>query len=70
VACVIDVSFPLLAAQERLKILSRNSFISQANWLAIGYSTPGAVGVKCILEDKAKELGNKRVIVVTGDGAF
>jgi len=70
VACVVDVSFPLLAAETRLKILSRNSFVSNANWLSIGFSTPAAVGVKAVLSDKAKELGDKRVIVVTGDGAF
>lgn len=69
--CVVDVSFPLNSAATRLKILSPNSFVSQANWLAIGYSLPGAVGVKCALVDKkAYPKVDKRVVVIVGDGAF
>ena len=71
VACVVDVSFSLIAAQNALTINSQNGFVSQANWLGIGYSSPAAVGVKYAFQDKQTELGgDKRIIVVTGDGAF
>ncbi|WP_043390164.1 alpha-keto acid decarboxylase family protein [Archangium violaceum] len=59
---VSDAGFPLLGAQN-LHISSANGFVAQASWLAIGYSTPAAIGVKCASPDK-------RVVVVVGDGAF
>lgn len=59
---VSDAGFPLLGAQN-LHIASENGFVAQASWLAIGYSTPAAIGVKCASPDK-------RVVVVVGDGAF
>jgi indolepyruvate decarboxylase len=61
-AVVSDAGFPLLGAQN-LHIRTANGFIAQASWLAIGYSTAAAIGVKCAMPDK-------RVVVVVGDGAF
>jgi indolepyruvate decarboxylase len=60
---VCDAGFPLPAAQNGLKIPIANGFVAQASWLAIGYSTPAAIGVKCAMP-------NHRVLVVVGDGAF
>ncbi len=59
---VVDAGFPLIGAQS-VKIPAESGFISQAAWLAIGYSVAAATGVKCAKPDK-------RVIVVVGDGAF
>jgi indolepyruvate decarboxylase len=61
-AVVSDAGFPLIGAQN-LTIPSANGFVAQASWLAIGYSTAAAIGVKFALPDK-------RVVVVVGDGAF
>jgi indolepyruvate decarboxylase len=61
-AVVSDAGFPLIGAQN-LPIPSANGFVAQASWLAIGYSTAAAIGVKFALPDK-------RVVVVVGDGAF
>jgi indolepyruvate decarboxylase len=61
-AVVSDAGFPLLGAQS-IHISEPNGFVAQASWLAIGYSTPAAVGVKCAMPDK-------RVVVLVGDGAF
>jgi indolepyruvate decarboxylase len=61
-AVVSDAGFPLVGAQN-LTIPSANGFVAQASWLAIGYSTAAAIGVKFALPDK-------RVVVVVGDGAF
>ena len=41
----------------------QNGFVAQAAWLSIGYAAPAATGVKCANPDK-------RVIVISGDGAF
>jgi len=59
---VVDAGFPLIGAQG-VHIPSRNGFIAQAAWLAIGYSVAAGTGVKCAQPDK-------RAIVVVGDGAF
>jgi indolepyruvate decarboxylase len=59
---ISDAGFALLGAQD-LHIRAPNGFVAQASWLAIGYSTAGAIGVKCAMPDK-------RVIVFVGDGAF
>ena len=59
---VVDAGFPLLGAQS-LHVGQRNGFVAQAAWLAIGWSVPAAVGVKCA------EPG-RRPIVFVGDGAF
>lgn len=61
-AVVSDAGFPLIGAQN-LTIPSANGFVAQASWLAIGYSTAAAIGVKFAQPDK-------RVVVVVGDGAF
>jgi indolepyruvate decarboxylase len=61
-AVVSDAGFPLIGAQN-LTIPSPNGFVAQASWLAIGYSTAAAIGVKFAEPDK-------RVVVVVGDGAF
>lgn len=59
---VVDAGFPLVGAQG-LEIPSKDGFVAQASWLAIGYSTAAATGVKLAQP-------GKRVLVVTGDGAF
>lgn len=59
---VVDAGFPLLGAQGLYRS-EPNTFIAQANWLSIGYSVPGAIGVKCAAPDQ-------RVMVFVGDGAF
>jgi indolepyruvate decarboxylase len=59
---ISDAGFPLIGAQE-LHIKHANGFVAQAAWLAIGYSTPAAIGVKCAMP-------GKRAIVIVGDGAF
>lgn len=59
---VSDAGFPLVGAQN-LTIRSANGFVAQASWLAIGYSTAAAIGVKFAMPDK-------RMVVVVGDGAF
>jgi indolepyruvate decarboxylase len=59
---VCDAGFPLIGAQS-LRIHQPNGFVAQAAWLAIGYSTPAAIGVK-------SALPNRRVLVIVGDGAF
>lgn len=61
-AVVCDAGFPLIAAQNLL-IPAANGFVAQASWLAIGYSTAAAIGVKFAQPDK-------RVVVLVGDGAF
>jgi len=65
---VVDASFPLIAAQQGLHIKARDGFVAQASWLSIGYAAPAAVGIKCAIDDKG--LGNKRLVVIAGDGAF
>jgi indolepyruvate decarboxylase len=65
---VVDASFPLVAAQSGLHISCANGFVAQADWLSIGYASPASIGIKCALDDN--NMGNKRVIVVAGDGAF
>ncbi len=59
---VADAGFPLIGAQD-LHIRRANGFVAQAAWLAIGYSTPAAIGVKCAMPDR-------RAVVIVGDGAF
>lgn len=59
---VVDAGFPLVGAQG-LAIAAKDGFVAQAAWLAIGYSTAAATGVKLAQPDR-------RVLVVTGDGAF
>lgn len=59
---VVDAGFPLIGAQG-VKITAKNGFVAQASWLAIGYSTAAATGIKLAQPDR-------RVLVVTGDGAF
>jgi indolepyruvate decarboxylase len=59
---VLDAGFPLAGAQG-LKIAARDGFVAQASWLAIGYSTAAATGVKLAQP-------GRRVLAVTGDGAF
>jgi indolepyruvate decarboxylase len=59
---ISDAGFPLIGAQD-LHIRQANGFVAQAAWLAIGYSTPAAIGVKCAAPDK-------RAVVIVGDGAF
>ena len=61
-AVVSDAGFPLIGAQD-LHIRAANGFVAQASWLAIGYSTAAAIGVKCAMPEK-------RVLVIVGDGAF
>jgi indolepyruvate decarboxylase len=65
---VLDASFPLIASQEGLHIKTSNGFVAQASWLSIGYAAPAAIGVKCAIDDN--KLGEKRIVVVAGDGAF
>lgn len=60
---VSDAGFVLRTAS-KLHIKEANSFYSQSDWLAIGYSVPGALGVQ-IAHGKSS-----RVIIATGDGAF
>jgi len=45
-----------------------NGYIAQIAWGAIGYSPPASYGVKLALNDTGN--GNRRVISVSGDGAF
>lgn len=59
---VVDAGFPLAAAQG-IGIPAQDGFVAQASWLAIGYSTAAATGVKLAQPDR-------RVVVVTGGGAF
>lgn len=59
---VVDAGFPLAGAQG-VDIAAQNGFVAQASWLAIGYSTAAATGVKFAQPDR-------RILVVTGDGAF
>jgi indolepyruvate decarboxylase len=59
---VVDAGFPLVGAQG-VKIAAKDGFVAQAAWLAIGYATAAATGVKLAQPDR-------RVLVVTGDGAF
>ncbi|MGA8030223.1 MAG: thiamine pyrophosphate-dependent enzyme [Bryobacteraceae bacterium] len=59
---ISDAGFPLLGAQD-LHISAANGFVAQAAWLAIGYSTAAAIGVKCAVPEK-------RAVVVVGDGGF
>ena len=46
-----------------MHIRAAKGFVAQAFWLAIGYSTAAAIGVKCAMPEK-------RVLVIVGDGAF
>ena len=50
-AVVCDVSFALVGAEGNIKINSKSSFVSQANWLAIGYSNGATPGVKAAIDD-------------------
>lgn len=59
---VVDAGFPLVGAQG-VTIPAQDGFVAQASWLAIGYATAAATGVALAQPDR-------RVLVVTGDGAF
>ncbi|MDF1695507.1 MAG: thiamine pyrophosphate-binding protein [Saprospiraceae bacterium] len=59
---IADAGFSLLSAQN-LVMVERNTFHSQASWLAIGYSVGAATGFK-------EGQPDKRPLVFVGDGSF
>jgi TPP-dependent 2-oxoacid decarboxylase len=59
---ISDAGFSLLSSQN-LKMVERNTFHSQASWLAIGYSVGAATGFKEGQPDKTP-------LVFVGDGSF